>query len=87
MALARQPWLDRFPFVLADVIPVPDERQWQLDDQTGARLPLARGDHWLLLALSGGAPVDLAAEWDGTSLLPLGVVVDGAYHHLGATLA
>jgi hypothetical protein len=86
-ALARQPWLDRFPFVLADVILIPDERQWQLEDQAGARLPLARGDHWLLLALSGGAPVDLAAEWDSTSLLPLGVVVDGAYHPLGATQA
>lgn len=84
-ALGRQPWLDRFPFVLADVIPVPHEGQWQIEDQTGARLPLTRGDHWRLLALSGGAPVDLAGEWNGTDLLPLGVVVDNAYHPLGDT--
>ena len=44
--------------------------------------------HWLwseslrLLALSGGAPVDLAGEWDGERLLPLGAVVDGRYEVL-----
>jgi hypothetical protein len=38
-----------------------------------------RGDHWLLLALSGGHPVDVAGEWDGAAILPLGVVADGAY--------
>jgi hypothetical protein len=86
-ALSRQPWLDRFPFVLADVIPVPNEGHWQLEDQTGARLPLTHGNHWRLLALSGGTPIDLAGEWNGTDLLPLGVVIDGAYYPFGDTQA
>lgn len=83
-ALARLPWLDRYPAVLRSVVPVPDEGSpWRLRDAAGVQLPLVRGDHWLLLALSGGHPVDVAGEWDGTSILPLGVVADGAYRVLG----
>ena len=79
-ALARLPWLDRYPAVLQSVVPIPDGgASWRLRDAAGAQLPLARGDHWLLLALSGGHPIDLAGEWDGASILPLGVVADGAY--------
>ncbi len=33
--------------------------------QSGAGLPLEGSDHWRLLALSGGNPVDLIGEWDG----------------------
>ena len=82
-ALACQPWLDRFPCALRDVVPVRQGEQWLLQDHTGAALPLARGDHWRLLALSGGAPVDIAGEWNGAALLPLGVLADGSYHLLG----
>jgi hypothetical protein len=85
-ALARLPWLDRYPALLQAVVPVPDGgSSWRLCDAAGAQLPLARGDHWLLLALSGGHPIDLAGEWDGTSILPLGVVADGAYRVLMPT--
>src|SRR6266581_800830 len=49
-------------------------------DSGGATLPLAKGDHWQLLALSGGAPVNFVGEWDGEALLPLGVMVNGRYH-------
>ena len=82
-ALARLPWLDRYPAVLRSVVPVADGGSpRRLRDADGAELPLARGDHWLLLALSGGHPIDLASEWDGTAILPLGVVADGAYRVL-----
>jgi hypothetical protein len=81
-ALARLPWLDRYPALLQAVVPVPDGGSWRLRDSAGAQLPLARGDHWLLLALSGGHPVDVAGEWDGSAIRPLGVVVDGAYRVL-----
>jgi hypothetical protein len=46
-------------------------------------MPLAKGDHWLLLALSGGLRVDCFGEWDGETLLPLGTLAGGAYHALG----
>jgi hypothetical protein len=83
-ATACQPWLDRFLLVLNGAVPLWGEgRRWSVCDTAGHALPLAPGDYWDLLALSGGHPVDLAAEWDGTALLPLGLVVDGAYHQIG----
>jgi hypothetical protein len=45
----------------------------------GAALTLSGSRDWLsLLALSGGEPVDLFAEWDGFALNPLSVCADGA---------
>jgi hypothetical protein len=84
-SLARQPWQDRFLCVLCDVTPVVHENgeRWRVQDRAGAALPLRGDDHWMLLALSGGAPVDIAAEWDGETLLPFGVAVAGTYHLLG----
>ena len=52
-------------------------------DADGAALPLTPGDYWLLLAISGGLPLDLAGEWDGRQLRPLGALSDGVYHPLG----
>jgi hypothetical protein len=82
VATARQPWLDRFLGVLNGVVPARTASGWLVHDRTGAILPLAAGDHWRLLALSGGRPVDLAAEWDGETLAPLGLLADGAYFPL-----
>jgi hypothetical protein len=93
-ALAKQPWLDRFPCLLHGVTPIPwqgrddhgdhgDEaagsQVWHVCDATGHALPLTAGDHWTLLSHSGGSPVDLAGEWDGEALLPLGVMAQGVY--------
>jgi SWIM zinc finger len=79
--LARQPWLDRFLFTLSAVIPLRDEQgRWWVRDHTGAALPLIPGEHWPLLIYSGGAPCDLAGEWDGEALRPLGMGAGGAYH-------
>jgi hypothetical protein len=82
-ALASLPWLDRYPAALMSVTPVRDaSTSWYLRDESGAMLPLARGDHWLLLALSGGHPINVAGEWDGSAILPLGAVADGRYRVL-----
>jgi hypothetical protein len=80
-ALMRQPWLDRFPCVLRDMVPgcAAGGKDWHVRDREGAALPLSGGEHWRLLALSGGFPVDLAGEWDGETLLPLGVMAEGVY--------
>ena len=83
LATAGQPWLERLPAVLRDVVPLlEDERdkgRWLVRDRDGGALPLAGGEHWTLLSFSGGGPVDLAAEWDGETLLPLGIVTGGTY--------
>jgi hypothetical protein len=83
--LARQPWVDRFLCVLRDATPIclDDGRQWYLRDAQGDTLPLVAQDQWCLLALSGGHPVQVAGEWDGMALRPLGVCCDGRYHPLG----
>ncbi len=87
-ALAHQPWMERFLCVLRNVVPICSavNESWYIRDARGDALPLAKGEHWQLLALSGGHPIDLASEWDGESLLPLGIMTGGAYYMLGRTL-
>ena len=84
-ALAAQPWLDRFPCVVRDVRPARlDADRWRLVDAVDRALPLAPRDHRRLLALSGGHPVHVAAEWDGDALLPLAVLANGSFERLTA---
>ncbi len=82
-ALGRNPWTERIAVVLGGVVPVADGGGgWMLRDASGTALPLARvaeAAAWTLLAVGGGRPLDVAAEWDGESLLPLGAVADGRY--------
>ena len=71
-ALARQPWLDGLPVALKDVVPVPsDQGAWLVVSGTGAALPLAGGEHWSLLAFSGGRPIAFLGEWRDGTCLPL----------------
>ncbi|GAB2623102.1 SWIM zinc finger family protein [Streptomyces capparidis] len=63
-ALRDDPWLDAWPAVLADVVPVPGPDGWQLADADGREaLPVVpRGRLWRLAAVSGGAPVTVFGE-------------------------
>lgn len=80
-SLARQPWLERFACSLRNVIPVPGDT-WHVLDGMGEALPLRGTDHWRLLAISAGAPLDLAGEWDGDRLRPLGAWAEQRYEVL-----
>jgi SWIM zinc finger len=85
--LAQQPWQERFLCTLRDVTPTCHDKgkqgnHWYIRDSSGTVLPLTNDEHWRLLALSGGHPVDFAAEWDGESLHPLGILVDTRYYLL-----
>jgi hypothetical protein len=77
--LAANPWRDRLPVALAEVNLVDDGRgRWWLQDGAGDRLPVSPAiDPWLLLALSGGTPVTVTAEWDGGLLFPMAVTTAG----------
>jgi hypothetical protein len=68
-AIARDPWLDVWPAVLAAVTPA----RGCLVDADGSALPLhpGAGDCWPLLALSGGAPLTVAGEWTPRGVWPL----------------
>lgn len=82
-ALARQPWLDRFGALLSGVAPtLGDDGTLRLVDETGDHVAAANVDPFLLLALSGGAPIDIGGEWDGSAFYPSLTVVDGRTHRL-----
>jgi hypothetical protein len=73
-ALADEPWLERWP-VTVRAAPTRDRSRWMLADHTGA-LPLAdssTGPSGLpaLVALSGGEPLPVTAEWTVDGLLPV----------------
>jgi len=90
-ALAREPWLDRWPVVLAGVTPVPSGGvssdgsagvagggRWYLRDEAGDALPVepGGGPPWRLVAAAGGRPVTVAGEWAPAGLRPLTAWVD-----------
>ncbi|MFJ6214434.1 SWIM zinc finger family protein [Streptomyces sp. NPDC092296] len=70
-ALAEDPWLDSWPVVLTDVVPVPGPDGWRLVDGDGReQIPVPRpaagggvgAGLWLLAAVSGGRPVTVFGE-------------------------
>jgi hypothetical protein len=73
--LAAHPWRERLPVVLGEAVLVGDAAAgWWLQDAVGDRLPVAPGaDPWVLLALAGGAPATITAEWDAGVLHPMAV--------------
>jgi len=81
-ALGHLPWLDRFACSIHNVTPVFHGESWSVVDTANQSLPLKGADHWRLLAISGGAPLDLSGEWDGERVLPLGASVAGRYEVL-----
>jgi hypothetical protein len=80
-ALACNPWLLQYPFLLDSVIPMRHAGQWVLREADGAYLPINdKFPHkWSLLALGGGGPLQVAGEWNGTDLLPTGAVTNGRF--------
>ncbi|MFI7447632.1 SWIM zinc finger family protein [Nonomuraea sp. NPDC049714] len=62
--LAGDPWADSWPIVLAGVVP-------EETSLGGFPLHPRRGDIWRLLAVSGGRPLTVAAEWTPQGIRPL----------------
>jgi hypothetical protein len=84
--LSRHPWLERFPFALAQVTPQHRSGRWLLADEENRSIPLDPRFHqlWSMIALSGGRPLDVFGEWDGDSLLPLSAVAEGRFVELAS---
>jgi hypothetical protein len=81
--LAKQPFLERVAFALCAVVPVCTRGGAFLVDRRGLSLPVDAPQLVRLLALSGGAPIDMAGEWNGSVVRPLSVIVDGTFHPIG----
>lgn len=87
-ALAEFPWLERICLPLNNVVPSRIEDSFWLIDAGGDALPLKMKESaaLMLLAIAGGRPVDVAAEFDGESLRALSVVADRRWTSLVDTL-
>ncbi|WP_243725853.1 SWIM zinc finger family protein [Actinomadura rubrisoli] len=71
-ALARDPWLERWPATLAGVrLARTEGGELHVVDDAGDSLPLRMTDPWHLLAISGGGPVTFAGEWTPHGVRPL----------------
>lgn len=85
--LAANPWHERMGIVVDAAVPSFRDGAWQVVDADGRTLPLQGRDHWRWLAVTGGKPHAVAAEWDGYALHPLGLYVDGRYQVLSGVAA
>jgi hypothetical protein len=83
-ALARNPWLEVFPVVIEEIVPIRQGERWTVYDRTQHVIPLARdfAGGWQLQALSGGRPLTLVGEWDGYGVFPLTVWAEGRFVRL-----
>ena len=75
-SLGNAPWRDLHPAPLAAVRVVGEGDRWHVSDESGS-LPLMPGAPvWTLLALGGGAPVDVFGEIESGAFRPLSVWLD-----------
>lgn len=81
IAMAQNPWLETFPMLLTAVMPYWEGKTCCLADGAGARVGLDSGfkQEWMLMALSGGHPVQIFGEWNGSTLMPLSLGVQGRW--------
>jgi SWIM zinc finger len=72
-AFSSDPWMERWPLSVTDVVPGRYHGRWELTDGDGKRLSLTVEDivGWKLLALSGGRPLQLLGEWEEDGVTPL----------------
>lgn len=73
------PWTPLQPVLLPAVV-LTLRADGKLDASVGDRVlgvTVAASDRWTLLAVTGGHPVTLSAEWDGDTILPLTVWREG----------
>ncbi len=76
--LARNPFVGAWPVVIGDVVPILRDGRLLVRDADGIALSLVTPEVApRLLAISGGHPIHLVAEWDGAWLRPLAAFADG----------
>lgn len=79
--VADDPWCTRMPTLIRGCALAPSSvgQAWRLQDGAGSAVELERltDDPWPLLAHTTGRPADVFGEWNGRSLRPLSVLVEG----------
>ncbi len=83
-ALSRLPWLERYPMTLSNARVVTDGTAWYLQDEQHS-LAMQTQDHWQMMALSGGHPMQVFGEYNGTNFIPLSIAVENTIYMLGGS--
>jgi len=85
-AIARYPWLERYPFTLTGVTPSHRGGRWLLADGAGKGITVEPRftQLWQMIALSGGQPLKIFGEWNGETLLPLAAMAEGRFIEFSA---
>lgn len=83
-ALTCNPWLEHFPILLKSAIPVARGSESAICDPSGESrhaLPVASNFDagWQIMSLSGGHPVAIFGEWDGSRYMPVSLWTEGRY--------
>ncbi len=80
--LADDPWASRLPALVAasPIVPARPGGSWWLRDADGASVEVLglAGDPWVLLARSGGQPVEIFGEWSSAGFRPLSLLPDSS---------
>ena len=86
---ADYPWPEQICLPLKSVVPTKIDNAVWLIDRTGAALPVDMKENasYTLLAISGGEPVDVAADFDSQSVRTLSVVSRARWMSLTASVA
>ncbi len=79
--LARNPWTAIVPAAISMVLPVTKGEKRLLIDSSNHSVPINQSFEkwWHLVSLSGGEPIEVFGEWNGTSIFPLSACVDGRF--------
>ncbi|MGB3799163.1 MAG: hypothetical protein WA952_05065 [Lewinella sp.] len=80
-AVGVNPWLLQYPVYLAEVRPVKVDQRLLLVDKQDRAVPVTPGfeGFYRLLAVSGGQPVAIFAEFDGYRLRPLSLLTEAGF--------
>ncbi len=83
-AVAANPWLMSFPGLIGGVIPVQKDEQYFLTDANRHTLaiPEDEAQFWTLFALSGGQPIAVFGNWNGSVFQPLSAEAQGRWVRL-----
>lgn len=81
---ATNPWINKLPVIIENIVPVKANDRWILRDENGDGVMIHHGFQkpWKLMAISGGKPLRIFAVGRENNFEPLGAWVDNQYKML-----
>jgi len=81
---ATNPWINKLPVIIENVVPVKTNNRWILRDENGDGVMIHHGfqNSWKLMAISGGKPLRIFAVGRENNFEPLGAWIDNQYKML-----